>query len=693
MDLVGIGDSLIAGHPWNFTSLEGGSPTGANIVDLLADLRGWTRTNQGLGSQTTTQIEARFDAHVVALSPANALINGGVNDIVLGGSKATFLANWTSMLNKCVAASIIPYVLLMLPWTNGNSAQNTARDEWNADLAALVATYPSAILVNADAAVGVFRSGGTPGNRWNIHPSINQDGVHFTESGYRTIAQFIHNGQGLMATFYVSTNGSDANNGQGPDASHATNKPWLTLGKALGAAGIASGDTVYVAPGVYRAVTTVNMTSPVAETFVLGDPQNGQGFKDGSGVLTPAGDVRLSAYTTNDTSAPSASVVLTLNARDLLTFRNLVFHGGTGACVNNNAGSVSCTFQDCLFITGQNVPAIIAAASADVAVNLTVDRCVICGGGGNAAVDITLPTSAVADYDSNILIRNCLIFNCHRGVFVASSGAAAFKGGGVKFYGNTLMGFSSAGFVTNSAGTLSTTIPCLVYNNVFNANVTGLSAATSGQITEDFNLIWCLTPRTNVTAGGSSKTSPNHAWLFEMGQDCISGRLPRRFMTPTFDSPALGFGNQSVGNTLDYCGRSRPSGGKSVAGTVGYLERHDTAERETTTVDAGSNAAKIIGPGDHDLLIPVDAAATTITIRARFDTNHGAGSKPQAILLASPDIGVTTSTATVTAAVDTWQTLTLGPFTPTAKGWVTLRLVSRAAAGNGVAFFDTLTVT
>jgi hypothetical protein len=48
-----------------------------------------------------------------------------------------------------------------------------------------------------------------------------------------------------MATYYVSNSGgSDSNNGLGPDASDATNKPWLTIGKALGASGISSGDTV-----------------------------------------------------------------------------------------------------------------------------------------------------------------------------------------------------------------------------------------------------------------------------------------------------------------------------------------------------------------------------------------------------------------------------------------------------------------
>lgn len=99
-----------------------------------------------------------------------------------------------------------------------------------------------------------------------------------------------------MTTYYISTEGSDSNNGLGPDASDATNKPWLTVGKALGASGISSGDTVYIGPGVYREEVSVAMTAPTGETFVIGDPGNAQGFKDSSGNLLSAGDVRLTAY-------------------------------------------------------------------------------------------------------------------------------------------------------------------------------------------------------------------------------------------------------------------------------------------------------------------------------------------------------------------------------------------------------------
>lgn len=128
-------------------------------------------------------------------------------------------------------------------------------------------------------------------------------------------------------------------------------------------------------------------------------------------------------------------------------------------------------------------------------------------------------------------------------------------------------------------------------------------------------------------------------------------------------------------------------------GTPGAFEEHDTARRETTVTDAGGVGLHIPGPGDHEFLIPVDAASTTITVKARYDANHGTTNKPRAILKAQPEIGVSTQTVTMTSAADTWETLTFSGFTPTAKGVVTIRLESRSDTPYGRAFFDTWTVS
>jgi hypothetical protein len=47
----------------------------------------------------------------------------------------------------------------------------------------------------------------------------------------------------------------------------------------------------------------------------------------------------------------------------------------------------------------------------------------------------------------------------------------------------------------------------------------------------------------------------------------------------------------------------------------------------------------------------------------------------------------------MTSAADTWETLTFAAQTPSAKGVVTVRLVSRSDAPYGRAYFDTWSVT
>lgn len=451
----------------------------------------------------------------------------------------------------------------------------------------------------------------------------------------------------------------------------------------------------YLSPaGPFREVVTVNMTSPTAETQIIGDPANAQGFKDSGGVLVAPGYVTWSAYLTNDTTAPSTSSLLTLNGRDFLTFKNILMVGGnaSNSCVTaSTTNSVNIKFQDCVFLvinTGGN--AIVYTGLADVASNWIIDRCVFGGSSNGAAITIALPTSASADYDTNFQITNC-IMRASYSIFclVSASGAASFKGGGVDIFNFTTIFRCTA--ISIGTANISTSIPCTIYNSFLSTGPSvSLVANTTGQILEDNNRILAPTPRTNVTAGAASISDLSHAPLYELGYAEMAGFLPRPFGMPMAGSPLLGRGATAGGPVVDILNRPRPAGGGSTSYAWGAYERHDTGVRETSVVDAGSNALKLVGPGDHDFIIPVDATSTTITVRARYDTNHATTNKPQATILNGEEIGVVTETKTMTSAVDTWETLTFTAFTPTAKGFITLRLISRSAAGNGIAYFDTV---
>jgi lysophospholipase L1-like esterase len=199
--LVGIGTSIMAGHPAHLTFLEDRAepreePVPYRSTDPLWDLGeqwGVTRQNMGIGGQTTTQIAARFNADVLDLKPRLALIQGGTNDIGYGTvTLATFLSNWKRMLDACQASGIKPLVLLINMRTVYSTAQSQQRERWNASLRSLAGRYPRAVVIDPSPYVGTARLGGPLHNLWNIDPAYGAgDGIHFNPAGYRQIAQAI----------------------------------------------------------------------------------------------------------------------------------------------------------------------------------------------------------------------------------------------------------------------------------------------------------------------------------------------------------------------------------------------------------------------------------------------------------------------------------------------------------------------
>lgn len=127
--------------------------------------------------------------------------------------------------------------------------------------------------------------------------------------------------------------------------------------------------------------------------------------------------------------------------------------------------------------------------------------------------------------------------------------------------------------------------------------------------------------------------------------------------------------------------------------TPGAFELHDDARKESVVVDAGGTGITISGPGSHEFDIPVDALATIITVRYRYDVNHGVTNKPQLQLVQNLECGVNGQLITGVALADTWATLTLATFTPTKKGIVSVRVIARSATPYGRCFFDSFTVS
>ncbi|MEK7458091.1 MAG: GDSL-type esterase/lipase family protein, partial [Patescibacteria group bacterium] len=215
--MIFIGDSIMAGHTAHYSFAEATATTynsqSTTIGGYVSSTLGYTYQNMGIGSETTTNIVARFTTDVVNLSPKIVVIEGGVNDIAGGAiTKATFLSNWTTMLNSCQSNNITCIITLILPWTNGTNGQMITRDDWNSALRKLANSYSNAVVVDADPYVGQYRATGPVGNLWDIKTAYNADNVHFNSAGHQQIAKAIVD-QFKQSSFFVdniTTNASSS---------------------------------------------------------------------------------------------------------------------------------------------------------------------------------------------------------------------------------------------------------------------------------------------------------------------------------------------------------------------------------------------------------------------------------------------------------------------------------------------------
>jgi lysophospholipase L1-like esterase len=113
---VFMGDSLTTTrkYPEYFCSLLGGS-------DIFFV------SNAGIGGNTTTQMLARFQTDVVALSPDVVFIMGGTNDVLntVPTPIGEFMSNMKSMIDIARANGIMPVVLLAAPCGPTTAMQNS----------------------------------------------------------------------------------------------------------------------------------------------------------------------------------------------------------------------------------------------------------------------------------------------------------------------------------------------------------------------------------------------------------------------------------------------------------------------------------------------------------------------------------------------------------------------------------------
>jgi hypothetical protein len=119
----------------------------------------------------------------------------------------------------------------------------------------------------------------------------------------------------------------------------------------------------------------------------------------------------------------------------------------------------------------------------------------------------------------------------------------------------------------------------------------------------------------------------------------------------------------------------------------GMVESRSRPHRETTIVRTGDNSIRITGPGPLEILLPVDATSTIVSVYGRYDSDY-TGTLPQLVVTDIP--GQTERTDIITGAADQWEQLSVS-FTPTSKGIARIRLINNAT-NFGQCFFDDLDV-
>ena len=318
-----------------------------------------------------------------------------------------------------------------------------------------------------------------------------------------------------MATYYVRNDGADANTGLGPGRLQA----WQTIQKALGAAGISSGDTVYIAPGRYNETLTINMISATAETNILGDPTCSQ-FSD----ITP-GVVRLVGTAADTGASFSANTAITATSKNFLTFKKLLIEGWANA-INASTCTDWNIDQCCFVITGRVV---FMSSPNNVALNFvfTDNICITNPFTGPQILQVQHSgTSAVA---SNTIIANNFLSGGGSGVN-GQIQLAGYTPAGTLIFNNTFM---YANYCVNTSGLTDATLQAKFYNNhVFMNGFLVTSANVSNAIYADYNRLAGYNTSYSNTVTGSNNiiVSPQMSFgmerLFGLGvNDWYAPRL------------------------------------------------------------------------------------------------------------------------------------------------------------------------
>jgi len=462
-----------------------------------------------------------------------------------------------------------------------------------------------------------------------------------------------------MTTYYVGPGGNDGNDG----LSWANR--FLTLNGAEDEP-VASGDTVYVGPGIYRETLTCDVDG-ASEIAYIADVTGENTDGVGGPVIISGSD--------GDTTATRAYCI----SVDTKSYRTFIgFH-----CVGYN--NVGIFFEDCDNIKVKDCSCGPGDGSATIGIyhdgdpdTVEITRCVFIGH-NNANGGCIYFYDGSDQSATSTTINDCLFVGAYNGVYCNNISDVVISN-------STFLG-CYRGIRTNSLAASSS----ITVQNCMILGYYGIYAGASGEVASSYSQNTSVVDN-NWAAGTGDVT------VYVMNPE-----LPLLYGTYSgirYPVPLLGelnpyaYAAHRTGTSetsTDLFGITKPA--TAAISSWGAIQFQDKL-RETTTTRGGSTASiKFETAGEMQIWVPTDGTEITVSVYCYREADY-AGTNPRMVI---KQPGQADRTTTDAAAASQWNELT-DTFTPSSDtDYIVVCLQSlntdTANAATNDAFFDDLTVS
>jgi hypothetical protein len=361
-----------------------------------------------------------------------------------------------------------------------------------------------------------------------------------------------------MATYYVRPGGNNGNAGTGI----STGEAWATISYALGASSpVTSGDTVYIAPGIYRQTAIITLSKSLSSTLTVAGDTTGVIF----GVAS--GEVRMTTYP-SESAFSTQTQLLNVTANNV-TFNNITFElgGNSDAYVVNSRGR-NHTFFKCVFIHGLpsnsgSSGGLFGTSQNGTTTNRLINSCIFVA---NRGVILQVTSGGF----SGTTIRDSLFLTSNYG-FYQTTGASQSGTDTSLFTNNTVLGACTGAAIRTDDGAAS---GLTVQNNLFIANFSASTCLQTGGasqntfIIEDYNRIIGFSVARSSVASIGANTTVNGTQGVDYGS-ILQGYTMVPFASNRSTSSNISFGRTANAPTVDMLGTSW-TGGIPDAGSITY---------------------------------------------------------------------------------------------------------------------------